>query len=479
MASVNKASLREEFDTLKGQFETLCAADHVSPEIRALVQALLQLFALLMAVFMEKQTPKHSRNSSRPSSQTAKIDETASQPGTKTKGLTSAHNNCHNTRTVETVAVAPVDTCAQCGASLSDTPCCGHERRTRIDIVFEKVVSHLDAEIKECPQCQARTKGTFPSDMPGPVQYGLGIRAYVLNLLVTQMVSLKRARQSLAVLIDQWISEATLLTYIMQLHRALADWEQASIKQLLEQPSIHVDETSLRVERKNHWIHVYSAGNITLKFLSPHRGREAIETINIIPRYHEAIIHDCWASYLSYDHCGHGLCGSHLLRELTFIVDSNGYRWAANMKRLLKWTSAIVTRKPEKCLSPAEYHKLCQCYRYILAKGEKELPPIPPRQKGKRGRVAKSDAHNLWDRLQRHENAVLLFAKLPQVPFTNNRAERDLRMAKVKQKVSGCFRSYQYAQAFCRISSYLQTMAYQGYSPLVAIQLALSQQLKV
>ena len=115
--------------------------------------------------------------------------------------------------------------------------------------------------------------------------------------------------------------------------------------------------------------------------------------------------------------------------------------------------------------------------RNILIRGEKELPPIPPRLNGKRGRIAKSDAHNLWERMKQHEQAVLLFAKLAHVSFTNNRAERDLRMSKVKQKVSGCFRTRQYAEAYCRISSYLQTMANQGYNPLEAIQMAFSEQI--
>jgi len=263
----------------------------------------------------------------------------------------------------------------------------------------------------------------------------------------------------------------------MQLHQALAAWEQAAIAQLLAQPTLHVDETSLRVARKNHWIHVYCAGDITLKFLHPKRGRAAIESIGIIPRYGGTIVHDCWASYLAYERCGHGLCGSHLLRELAFVVDSNGYRWAANIKRLLQDTCARVAERPTKCLTATEYASLRKRYRNLLTRAAKELPPIPPRQNGKRGRLAKSDAHNLWERLKRYEDAVLLFAKLPHVPFTNNRAERDLRMSKVKQKVSGCFRTFHYAQAYCRISSYLQTMAYRGYNPLVAIQLALSGQL--
>jgi len=157
-------------------------------------------------------------------------------------------------------------------------------------------------------------------------------------------------------------------------------------------------------------------------------------------------------------------------------VDSNGYAWASNIKRLLQENCIIVSKRPSKQLTEQEYKNLQKRYRNILARGEKQLPPIPPKQNGKRGRVAKSDAHNLWERLKKHETAVLLFARLSHVPFTNNRAERDLRMSKVKQKVSGCFRTRKYAEAYCRISSYLQTMANQGYIPLVAIQMAFSGQ---
>ncbi|WP_419590001.1 IS66 family transposase, partial [Thiolapillus sp.] len=201
-------------------------------------------------------------------------------------------------------------------------------------------------------------------------------------------------------------------------HHTLAAWEQSAIEQLLQMPAMHVDETSLRVDRKNHWIHVCSAGHITYKFLHPKRGLAAIEASGVIPRYGGVIIHDCWASYLSYDQCGHGLCGSHLLRELTFVIDSNNYAWAANMKRLLQETCAIVAKRQSKRLTENEYKNLQKRYRNILTRGAKQLPPIPLRQNGKRSRVAKSDAHNLWERLKKHETAVLLFARLSYVPFT-------------------------------------------------------------
>jgi hypothetical protein len=238
-----------------------------------------------------------------------------------------------------------------------------------------------------------------------------------------------------------------------------------------------VDETSLRVDKKNQWIHVCSGGEITLKFLHQKRGQEAMQAIGVIPRYGGVIVHDCWASYLAYEHCDHGLCGAHLLRELTFIIEADGYPWAKNMKRLLQETCTQVAQRKRKKITARQYENLQKRYRNILTRGEQELPPLPVRQNGKRGRIAKSDAHNLWERLQEHETAVILFARDPNVAFTNNRAERDLRMSKVKQKVSGCFRKPQYAEAYCRISSYLQTMANRGYNPHVAIQLALSGQL--
>ena len=307
---------------------------------------------------------------------------------------------------------------------------------------------------------------------PALTNLGIDLNAYVLSLLMAQMVSLNRTQKMVKTLIGVLISEATMLKYVTQLYLALEAWEAESIDYLLKQQALHVDETSLRVEKRNHWIHVYSSGEVTLKFLHAKRGKEAIEGINIIPRYGGTIIHDCWASYLAYHHCDHGLCGSHLLRELVFVIESNGYAWASNMKRLLQETCAKVTKRKRKKLTQAEYANLQKRYRNILTRGEKEMPPIPVRQKGKRGEIAKSDAHNLWERLQQYEQAVLLFARESQVSFTNNRAEQDLRMSKVKQKVSGCFRKEHFAKAYCRISSYLQTMTNKGYNPMVAIQLA-------
>ena len=225
-------------------------------------------------------------------------------------------------------------------------------------------------------------KGKFPSDMPGPLQYGNGLKAYIINLLVCQMISLNRVQKMVKSLIGEIIAEASLLKFVLRLHLALEQWEASSIEQILKSTAMNVDETSLRVDKKNHWIHVYSAGDITLKFLHRKRGTEAIEDINIIPRYSGTIIHDCWSSYLSYDHCDHGLCGSHLVRELTCVIESNGYNWASNMKNLLLETCKKVSKRKKKRLSEKEYANLQKRYRNIITRGEKELPVIPTKPNG-------------------------------------------------------------------------------------------------
>jgi len=162
-------------------------------------------------------------------------------------------------------------------------------------------------------------------------------------------------------------------------------------------------------------------------------------------------------------------CAVHICCASWFLSSKHDYAWAKNMKRLLQETCKKVSARKEKYLSDKELANLQKRYRNILIRGEKELPEIPPQAEKRLGKLARSDAHNLWDRFKKYEAAVLLFAKDPHVSFTNTRAERDLRMAKVKKKVSGCFRTSEYAHAYCKISSYLQSMASRGYNQLIAI----------
>jgi len=474
VAIMDKQSVRQEFDKLKSDFNALSKTNKVSSELRVIVNSLMLLVEVILAIFLEKKTKKTKDNSGKPPSQTEKDESALGTQGSKGKGKDEKNNIAANTRTVETTTVISVDYCDQCGESLQNIPCRCIERRTRVDIVFEKTVEHFDAEIKDCPSCHSEVKGQFANDLKGPLQYGNGIKAFVICLMTSQMVAVKRAQGMLNTLIGRVISEATILSYLIRLHVALEQWEISAKETLLKQQCIHTDETSLRVDKKNYWIHVYSSGETTLKCLHRKRGTEAMEAINIIPQYGGTIVHDCWASYLCYEHCSHGLCGSHILRELTFVIESNNYKWAKNLKRLLQEACAQVSKSKRKKLTTEQYARLQRRYRNILTRGSAELPPIAKKTTGRRGKIAKSDAHNLLERLVKYEEAVLLFALNSHVAFTNNRAERDLRMAKVKQKVSGCFRVEKYAHAYCRISSYLQTMANKGVNPLIAIQMALS-----
>jgi len=473
MSTVNKQSYRALCSGLKAQFAQLVAEEQVSPACMNLLLAFKEALALSEALFLEKTTKKTSKNSSKPPSQTGKDNSSLDAKGSKGKGKPEDDQMSANTRTTKKVTHIRVYTCDQCGASLKDTPCTCVEQFVKIDIFYEKVVEHFNREIKDCPKCHAQVKGKLPDDIKGPLQYGPGVKSLVISLLIGQMVPLKRAQGMLKTLLGNTISESTMLNYVMRLHEALEPWEQDAKAALLKQKCINTDETSMRVDKKNRWVHVYSSGHTTLKFLHHRRGIEAIEDINIIPRYGGVVVHDCWAAYFSYGQCSHGLCGSHLLRELTFVIDSNDYRWARNMKKLLQETCGYINRSENKRLSKKRYATLQRRYRNILTRGGAEMPAVIENTTGSRRRAAKSDAHNLLERLRKYEEAVLLFARKSYVAFTNNRAERDLRPAKVKQKISGCFREEKYAHVYCRISSYLQTAANKGINPLVAIQMAL------
>jgi transposase-like protein len=474
MATIHTNSIREELTRIKEEFAAQTKASKVSPESSMLIKSLIMLLELVFSIFLEKTTRKTNRNSNKPSSQTGQDNTAINKKGSHGKGKLENSMSADNSRTVVTDVVLSINECTDCGESLDHVKASRYERRTRIDIVFEKTIEHFDAEIKQCPQCHETSKAEFPKDIHGKLQYGNGLKAFVIHLMISQMVAVNRVKKMIVAMIGKRLSEATLLSFVLRLHVALEGWEQKAKKILLAQPTMHVDETSIKVNRKNYWIHVHAGGDITLKLLHPKRGNDAIIDNDIITQYSGCIIHDCWASYLSYTQCTHGLCGSHLLRELTFIFDSNQYKWAKAIKHLLQVTCRKISKSKSKKLTKKAYKNLQKRYRTILTCGEKEMPKVPTRSKNKNGKIAKSDAHNLWSRLKKYENAVLRFARDSNVPFTNNRAEQDLRMAKVKQKVSGCFRSELYAKAYCRISSYLQTMANKGINPLIAIQMAIS-----
>lgn len=467
---MSRDSIRKKIDEAKAKIERSFQEEEVPPGLRASVESLLTVIEIVIVVLLEKKTRKNSSNSGLPPSRNNgpngnrnKSDQNRDKKGAQLE----------NTRKVETSEKVSVKDCSKCGTSLEETRASGSEERKKIDIIYEITEHTVESEIKSCPSCGYANKGTFPAGMEGKVQYGIGIKASIINFLMIQMMSLERVQEHFKGLIGRFISQAVMLKYISQLGERLDDWERSQIVRILGSPVIYCDETSLRVDKKNYWVHSYSYGNITLKFLHPKRGKEAINDIGIIPKYGGILVHDSWASYLSYDHVDHGLCGSHLLRELKFVEDSVGDKWATKMKKLLQEAARTVADRPDtKILTVTEFKRLQSRYRNILTRGEKELPPFPE-PTGKKGRPKHTDAQNLWIRLNEYEQSVLLFAKIKEVDFTNNRSERDLRDSKLKQKVSGTFRKVEFARYFVRISSYVKSMRYQGYSSLEAIMLAL------
>ena len=467
---MSKASIRKQIDEAKERLDKAFAEEEVPPGIKAAVESLLIILNIIVAVLLEKKTRKNSSNSGLPPSRNngSKGNRNNDDQKREKKG-----NQLGNTRKVETSEKVSPQECAKCGTTLAGTKVDAIEERKKIDIIYEITEHTVTAESKECPSCGTSNKGKFPEGMDGKIQYGIGIKASIINFLMVQMMSLERVSEHFKGLIGQFISQATMLKYIFQLSSSLKDWEKEQTLRILGSPVIYCDETSLRVDKKNYWIHSYSYGEITLKFLHQKRGGEAIEEIGIIPKYNGIIVHDSWVSYLAYNHLDHGLCGAHILRELKFIEESTGNKWATKMKKLLQEAANTVSGRPTKrILTSVEYKRLQSRYRNTLTRGESELPEFP-KPTGKRGRPKHTDAQNLWLRLYEYEQSVLLFARVKEVDFTNNRSERDLRDSKLKQKVSGTFRKVEFAEHFVRISSYVKSMRYKGYSSLEAIMLAL------
>lgn len=468
---MSKESIRKKIDSAREQIDKVFAEEEVSPALKAAIESMMLVIDIVVAVLLEKKTRKNSSNSGLPPS------KNNGSNGNRNKDVNKSQekkgSQLENTRKVETSETVSVSSCSSCGTNLKNTEVKETETRKKIDIVYEITEHTVISQSRECPNCGLVNKGKFPKGMNGKVQYGMGIKASILNFLMVQMISLERVSEHFKGLLGCFISQSVMLKYVLQLSNALEDWEKRTIQKIKQVPTIYCDETSIRVDKKNHWIHSYSSGEITLKFLHEKRGKEAIDAIGIIPDYGGNIVHDCWASYLSYDNVGHGLCGAHILRELKYTEDSMGYKWATNLKKLLIEANKEVSEKSKTgVLSEEKYKSLQSRYRNILTRAKKELPPFPEKS-GKKGRTKHTDAQNLWLRLTEREGAVLLFAKNKDVDFTNNRAERDLRDAKLKQKVSGTFRKVDYASAFVRISSYIKSMRYRGYSSLEAIMLAL------
>ena len=353
--------------------------------------------------------------------------------------------------------VAP---CECCGRSLGDQPPEQVEKRQVHDLPpSQRVVTEHQAEIKLC-SCGHRNQGAFPAGVNAPVQYGPCARAAAVYLNNSQFLPYERTCQRLDDLFACPMSEGTLANILAECQQRLEDPVARIKQQIAQAPVAHFDESGSRVEGKLWWLHAASTRNATYYQIHRKRGSEALDAIHLLPEFRGRALHDFWKPYFAYS-CLHGLCNAHHLRELIFVHEQHQQDWADQMidclldiKQAVDQAAPTADRLPEKQIQAWEAR-----YQQILEEGfaHNPLSPRPANAQKKRGRRKKTKPRNLLERLDQHRQEALAFMYDFNVPFDNNLVERDIRMIKVQQKISGTFRSEAGAKAFCTIRSYLST----------------------
>ena len=358
--------------------------------------------------------------------------------------------------TPDVVVPLQVEKCS-CGQDLSKVAQSLLARRQCFDLPEPRLeVTEYQTFGCSCPWCGTYHTSRFPAAISAPVQYGVRVRALSCLLNVDYRLPFKKIKHLFEDLFGQGINESTQHQMLAQAYTGLEETEGEIKKRLMASRVAHFDETGLRVKGRLHWLHVSSTGQETHLFVHPKRGREALacadSVLNTFPGW---AVHDSYASYFTSWPCRHSLCGAHLLRELTDAYE-NGSRWAKHMHRYLLALYRMTVQGTRHLPKPKQV-KALHLYQRLLLYAQKTEPP-PVKTKKKKGRAKGSRAYNLLQRLIKHQDAVLAFAFHDDVPFTNNQAERDLRPAKVKQKVATCFRTLKGAQYYARLQAFLSTL---------------------
>lgn len=358
--------------------------------------------------------------------------------------------------------------CAHCHGSLAENIVASDvAKRQVVDLPPLRFVTiEHQAETVVCPCCGEVTTGQFPSGVTNPVQYGSQVKRLAVYLRNEQFIPYERSRQLLADLFALPISPGSLQNFLAVAAENVKPATEAIKAALIHAEVGHADETGFYINGQRHWLH--TVGTETLTYYQPHqnRGQKATNAIGILPAFTGTLVHDAWATYFVYQQLVHALCNAHHLRDLTAIVENDQQQWAALMIRCLLSAKQLVddaSRAGETDLPADQLERIHQLYDAIVALGlaENPLPDTRP-PPAKRGRPKKTKARNLVERFDDHKEAVLRFVHDFKVPFDNNLAERDIRMMKVQQKISGCFRSWQGAEQFCLLRTYISTIRKQG-----------------
>ena len=355
---------------------------------------------------------------------------------------------------------------------------CVAEKRHVIDaVVTVNVVEHQLLEIPICMLHGDTRKGNFPNDVKATVQYGENLQALSVALNTVGAVSVKRTHEILSGVFNIPLATGTISNMVKRCANAVSETVNR-IKQKVANSGLgHFDETGTRVDKKLWWVHDASNCEFTYLDISPKRGYLGMEQCGVLPLFHGIAMHDCWASYWSYEDCQHAVCCAHLLRELTGIAENHPeQKWASAFIDLLLEMKKVKDKAVEvgkETLSYYHYHKFDKRYDELI-KQAREENPLPVTTEKKRERKKKGKILALVERLDNYKASVCLFIHNFMVPFDNNQAERDLRMIKVKTKVSGCFRSEEGARDYLKIMSYIGTAHKQGHNAYDAIRKAIS-----
>jgi transposase len=411
---------------------------------------------------LKARLDQNSGNSNRPPSSDMFIGPKSLRPrGERSVGGQKGHrgSTLMPVSVPDEVVYHTVSVCSGCGASLKDVPSSEIERRQVFEVPpLQLVVLEHRAERKQCPCCKHVTRAKFPEDVLCRTQYGLRFRALVVYLCMYQLVPYDRIGELFVDLFGHKASKGTFVRIVGSFYDKLEEFENV-VKGLLAKTGVlHTDETGFRVNGRRQWVHVLCTKHFTWYGHHKNRGSQATMEQGVLPSFEGVLVHDHWKPYFLYD-CGHALCNAHLLRELLGVSENTGQKWSEKLGELLRQikTRVDASRSRQHHLSQEEIHDFESKYSEIIKLGMRENPE-KPRHMGKRGPGIQSKAKNLLDRCKNYQDETLLFMHDFTVPFENNQAERDIRMVKVQQKISGTFRSEDGAKHFCRIRAYISTL---------------------